>query len=464
MSTMTTLWGGRFSGRPDDLMRRFGDSIQFDIRLWECDVAASVAYAKALAGAGVISQAQRDDLLAGLEQVRCEFADDRFVVQPDDEDIHTAVERRLADVVGEVAGTLHTGRSRNDQVATDTRLYLRGQIGQLEGHLVRLQRALVDRAKSHTRLVMPGYTHLQPAQPVRFSHWLLSFFWMFQRDRDRLADLTRRVNVLPLGSGALSGNPMGIDQAYLARELGFDGIAPNSMDAVSDRDYLVEFLSWASLTQIHLSRLAEDLILYSSREFGFVEISDAYATGSSLMPQKKNADSLELVRGKTGRVVGDLTGMLMVLKGLPTAYDKDLQEDKECMFDAIDTMAMTLPIAAGVIETLTVHGDRMQAALADEMLATELADYLVIKGVPFRQAHHLVGRVVAKALEQGKSLRALPLSHYRATSELFAPDLTEWLDFERAVERRNSVGGTALESVTAQLAEAERLLKQSPPA
>jgi argininosuccinate lyase len=414
MSTMTTLWGGRFSGRPDDLMRRFGDSIQFDIRLWECDVAASVAYAKALAGAGVISQAQRDDLLAGLEQVRCEFADDRFVVQPDDEDIHTAVERRLADVVGEVAGTLHTGRSRNDQVATDTRLYLRGQIGQLEGHLVRLQRALVDRAKSHARLVMPGYTHLQPAQPVRFSHWLLSFFWMFQRDRDRLADLTRRVNVLPLGSGALSGNPMGIDQAYLARELGFDGIAPNSMDAVSDRDYLVEFLSWASLTQIHLSRLAEDLILYSSREFGFVEISDAY--------------------------------------------------DKECMFDAIDTMAMTLPIAAGVIETLTVHGDRMQAALADEMLATELADYLVIKGVPFRQAHHLVGRVVLKALEQGESLRALPLSHYRAISELFASDLTEWLDFERAVERRNSVGGTALESVTAQLVEAERLLKQSPPA
>jgi len=267
-----------------------------------------------------------------------------------------------------------------------------------------------------------------------------------------------------LGSGALSGNPVGIDQAYLAHELGFDGIAMNSMDAVSDRDYLVEFLSWASLTQIHLSRLAEDLILYSSREFGFVEISDAYATGSSLMPQKKNADSLELVRGKTGRVVGHLTGMLMVLKGLPTAYDKDLQEDKECMFDAIDTMAMTLPIAAGVIETLTVHGDRMQAALADEMLATELADYLVTKGVPFRQAHHLVGRVVLKALEQGKSLRALPLLHYREISELFGPDLREWLDFERAVERRNSVGGTALESVTAQLAEAERLLKQSPPA
>ncbi|MBC8255029.1 MAG: argininosuccinate lyase, partial [Ardenticatenia bacterium] len=224
MSTMTMLWGGRFSGRPDDLMRRFGDSIQFDIRLWECDVAASVAYARALAGAGIISQAQRDDLLAGLEQVRCEFADDRFVVQPEDEDIHTAVERRLAEVVGEVAGTLHTGRSRNDQVATDTRLYLHGQIGQLEGHLVRLQRVLADLAESHIRLIMPGYTHLQPAQPVRFSHWLLSFFWMFQRDRDRLADLARRVNVLPLGSGALSGNPVGIDQAYLAHELGFDGI------------------------------------------------------------------------------------------------------------------------------------------------------------------------------------------------------------------------------------------------
>jgi argininosuccinate lyase len=456
---MNTLWGGRFTGRPDDQMRRFGDSISFDIRLWEADIAASLAYAKALARAGVIDEDDRYALLEGLARVRTELADGDFVVQPDDEDIHTAIERRLGELVGRVAGKLHTGRSRNDQVATDTRLYVLGQIAQLRQHLARLQRAIVDKAKVHIELLMPGYTHLQPAQPVRFSHWLLSFFWMLQRDRDRLDGLVRRVNVLPLGAGALSGNPLGIDQSYLARELGFNAIALNSMDAVGDRDYLVEFLSWASLTQIHLSRLAEDLILYSSREFGFVEIAEAYATGSSLMPQKKNADSLELIRGKTGRVVGDLVGMLMVLKGLPTTYDKDLQEDKEALFDAIDTLTMTLPVAAGVIRTLAVHPERMQAALTDEMLATELADYLVMKGVPFREAHHLVGQVVQKALAQGVGLRDLLLSDYQEVSKLFRRDLMTWLNFERAVERRDSIGGTARASVETQLAMAEHLLE-----
>ncbi len=456
---MTTLWSGRFADRPDDQMRRFGDSIGFDIRLWEADVTASVAYAKALARAGVIDEDERYALLEGLARVRTELADGEFVVQPDDEDIHTAIERRLGELIGRVAGKLHTGRSRNDQVATDTRLYLRDQIVQLRQHLTRLQRTIVDKARTHIDLLMPGYTHLQPAQPVRFSHWLLSFFWMLQRDRDRLDELLRRVNVLPLGAGALSGNPLGIDQSYLARELGFDAIALNSMDAVSDRDYLVEFLSWASLVQIHLSRLAEDLILYSSREFGFVEIADAYATGSSLMPQKKNADSLELIRGKTGRVVGDLVGMLMVLKGLPTTYNKDLQEDKEPLFDAIDTLTMTLPIATSVIETLILHPERMQAALTDEMLATELADYLVTKGVSFREAHYLVGQVVQRALAQGVDLRDLLLSDYQEVSKLFRRDLMKWLDFERAVERRDSVGGTARASVEAQLAVAERLLE-----
>lgn len=316
--TMTRLWGGRFRERPDNQMRRFGDSIGFDLRLWEADIAGSIAYAKALARAGVIDEDERYALLEGLARVRTEFADGEFEVRPDDEDVHTAIERRLGELIGRVAGKLHTGRSRNDQVATDTRLYLRGQITQLGQHLIRLQRAIIDKAKAHIDLLMPGYTHLQSAQPVRFSHWLLSYFWMLQRDWDRLGGLQRRVNVLPLGAGALAGNPLGIDQAYLARELGFDAIALNSMDIVSDRDYVAEFLSWASLTQIHLSRLAEDLILYSSREFGFVEIAEAYATGSSLMPQKKNADSLELIRGKTGRVVGDLVNLLMVLKGLPT--------------------------------------------------------------------------------------------------------------------------------------------------
>jgi argininosuccinate lyase len=456
---MTTLWGGRFSDRPDDMMRRFGDSIGFDIRLWEADITASIAYAKALARAGVINEDERYALLEGLARVRTEFADGEFVVQPDDEDIHTAVERRLGELIGSVAGKLHAGRSRNDQVATDTRLYLRGQVAELRQRLARLQRVIVDKAQTHIDLLMPGYTHLQPAQPVRFSHWLLSFFWMLQRDRERLDGLVRRMNVLPLGAGALSGNPLGIDQVYLARELGFDAIALNSMDAVSDRDYLVEFLSWASLAQIHLSRLAEDLILYSSHEFGFVEIAEAYATGSSLMPQKKNADSLELIRGKTGRVVGDLVGALTVLKGLPTTYNKDLQEDKEALFDAVDTLSATLPIAAGVVETLVVHPDRMQAALTDEMLATELADYLVAKGVPFREAHHLVGQVVRRALAQGVGLRDLLLSDYQEVSKLFRRDLMAWLNFERAVERRDSVGGTARASVEVQLAVAEHLLK-----
>jgi argininosuccinate lyase len=458
---MTTLWAGRFSGRPDELMRRFGDSIGFDIRLYEADIDASMAYAKALARAGVIDDEERYTLLEGLARVRTEFANGEFALQPDDEDIHTAIERRLGELVGRVAGRLHTGRSRNDQVATDTRLYLREQMVQLRQHLVQLQRAIADKAEAHIDLLMPGYTHLQPAQPVRFSHWLLSFFWMLQRDRDRLEGVTRRLNVLPLGAGALGGNPLGIDQAYLARELGFSAIALNSMDIVSDRDYLVEFLSWASLTQIHLSRLAEDIILYSSREFGFLEIADAYATGSSLMPQKKNADSLELIRGKAGRVVGDFVNLTMVLKGLPMTYNKDLQEDKEALFDVIDTLTMTLPIANGVIETLVVHPERMKAALTDEMLATELADYLVAKGVPFREAHYLVGKVVQKALAQGVNLRGLFLSDYQEVSKLFDRDLMTWLDFERAVERRDSVGGTARASVETQLAVAQHLISKN---
>jgi argininosuccinate lyase len=456
---MTLLWGGRFSEQPSDLMRRFSDSISFDARLWEVDIAASMAYVKALARAGVIDEEDRYALLEGLARVQSEWADGQFVIQPGDEDIHTAVERRLGELVGSVAGKLHTGRSRNDQIATDIRLYLRGQIVELRQGLTRLQRTITDKAKAHVDLLMPGYTHLQPAQPVRFSHWLLSFFWMLQRDRDRLDGLVRRVNVLPLGAGALSGNPLELDQAYLARELGFDAIALNSMDAVSDRDCLVEFLSCASLLQIHLSRLAEDLVLYSSPALGFVEIADAYATGSSLMPQKKNADSLELIRGKTGRVVGDLMGILTMLKGLPSTYNKDLQEDKEALFDAIDTLSMTLPVAAAVIETLSVRPNRMRAALADELLATELADYLVTKGVPFREAHSLVGQAVRRAQALGVGLRNLPLPDYQEISNLFRRDLLKWLDFERAVERRTSVGGTARASIEVQLAVAEHLLK-----
>jgi len=439
---MTQLWGGRFSEGMTPLMHQFNDSIYFDMRLWEADLDGSMAYARALARAGVITEEEADILQDGLDEIRAEFAQNRFELKDSDEDIHTAVERRLGELVGEVAGKLHTGRSRNDQAATDTRLWLKRQIAQLRAEVVNLQQAILAKADEYFNVIMPGYTHLQQAQPVRFSHWLLSYGWMLQRDKERLDDLTKRVDVMPLGSGALAGNPLGIDRSFLAEALGFAAISANSMDAVGDRDYLVEFLSWAAITQMHLSRLAEDLIIYSSREFGFVTIADAYSTGSSLMPQKKNADSLELIRGKTGRVVGHLTGLLTTLKGLPSTYDKDMQEDKEPLFDTIDTLLMSLPIAAGVVSTLTVDASRIYDSMDSAMLATELADYLVSKGLPFRQAHHLVGEIVRKAIELDQPLFSFPLAAYQQFSPLFERDVHAWLTFNRAADRRASPGGT----------------------
>jgi argininosuccinate lyase len=412
------LWGGRFTTATDELLRRFGDSIGFDRRMYEADVQGSIAYAGALARAGLITAEERAQLVSGLEQVCAEFDAGDFQIQPGDEDIHTAVERRLTELVGPVAGKLHTGRSRNDQVTTDL-------LASLRDALLELQAAVVKKAEANLEVIMPGYTHLQQAQPLLFSHWLMSFFWKFQRDRERLAGVARRTRVCPLGSGALAGNPFDIDRRALAADLGFDGVSENSVDAVDDRDYVVEFLAWAALVQVHLSCLAEDLILWASREFGFVEIADAYSTGSSLMPQKKNPDSLELMRGKSGRVIGHLVGLLTTLKGLPSAYDKDLQEDKEAVFDVIDTLKMELPITVGVIRTLTVNDARMAAALDDGMLATDLADYLVRKGVPFRQSHHLVGQAVRQAEELGVPLKALDLAEYQAIHPAFAGDVYE---------------------------------------
>ena len=448
---MTQLWGGRFSGDTDALMRRFQDSIYFDVRLWAADIEGSMAYAKALARAGVISEEEADVLQDGLDEIRAEFSQNRFELKAGDEDIHTAVERRLGELVGDVAGKLHTGRSRNDQVATDTRLWLKGQIELLQGHLVKLQQAILRRAEAHVDVIMPGYTHLQQAQPIRLAHWLLSYGWMLQRDRERLADLTRRVDVLPLGSAALAGTTFPIDRRFLAEALGFGAISANSLEAVADRDYIVEFLSWAAITQVHLSRLAEDLIIYSSQEFGFIELADAYATGSSIMPQKKNPDSLELIRGKTGRVVGSLAGLLTTLKGQPSSYNKDSQEDKAPLFDTVDTLSMTLPIMAGVIETLQIDESAMYEAMDSTMLATELADYLAGKGMPFRQAHHLVGRIVQQAIAIEQPLYSFPLAAYRQFSELFDRDVHEWLTFKRAADRRESPGGTGAQAVRAQL-------------
>ena len=455
---MTKLWGGRFDQPTDPRMDQFNKSIGFDARLWEVDILGSQAYAHALAQAGILTPEERDRIIQGLDQVADEWREGRFRLKPEDEDIHTAVERRLTELIGPVAGKLHTGRSRNDQVATDLRLYLCQALQDLEIMLSSLQRTLVMVAEAHLDLIMPGYTHLQPAQPVRFSHWLMSYFWMLQRDWARLEDMRRRVEVLPLGSGALAGTPLNIDRQDLARRLGFSRISQNSMDAVSDRDFVAEFLFWAALLSIHLSRLSEDLILYSNPSLGFIRLADAYTTGSSLMPQKKNPDAFELMRGKTGRIIGDLTGLLVTLKGLPSTYNKDLQEDKEPLFDAIDTLNLALPVIEGAIATMEPQPQAMARALDDAMLATDLADWLVAQGVPFRQSHHIVGQVVAEAERRGIPLHRLSLDDLQAIYPGFHEDALRVWDFERSVEQRRAAGGTAREAVLAQIRQAKAIL------
>jgi argininosuccinate lyase len=453
------LWGSRFDKQPDALFARFNNSFHVDWRLYDADIRGSRAYARALAQAHIISDEEVRAIERGLEQVRDEFARGTFEPQASDEDIHTAVERRLFELLGEPALKLHTGRSRNDQVATDTRLFVMDACARVDDAIRGVQSALIAQVEAHLDVLMPGYTHLRRAQPLLFSHYLMSFFWMLQRDRERFSQSKMRAALqMPLGAGALAGNAFAIAREYLAKELGFERASENSLDAVSDRDYIAEFLFSASLLQIHLSRLAEDLILYSSAEFGFVEIDDAYATGSSLMPQKRNPDSLELVRGKTGRVIGDLNTLLITLKGLPSTYDKDLQEDKEPLFDALDTLELTLPIVAGVIRTLTVDADKMRAALDEGMLATDVADYLVRRGVPFREAHRVVGELVKQAEARGVTLSALTRGDYTALSEQFGDDVHDVFDFERSVRQREIAGGSGPTAVRAQLQTAKQLL------
>ncbi|HQY90459.1 argininosuccinate lyase [Caldilinea sp.] len=446
------LWGGRFTGKTDPLMEAFNASIDFDQRLWQVDIQGSQAYARALLGAGLLTAAEAESLVAGLQQVAQEWAQGEFVIRAGDEDIHTANERRLTELVGAVAGKLHTGRSRNDQIATDVRLWLRQEIVHLRQHTDQLIGAALERAAEEIDLLMPGYTHLQPAQPVRWSHWLLSHVWAWQRDADRLDELAVRVNIMPLGSGALAGNPFAIDRAQLAAALGFADITYNSMDGVSDRDFIVEFLFWATLAMVHLSRFAEDLIVYSSREFGFVTLADAYSTGSSLMPQKKNPDALELLRGKSGRMVGHLTGLVVTIKGLPSTYNKDLQEDKEPLFDAVTNISGSLQIACGVLSTLQVNPVAMRAALIPEMLATDLAEYLVRKGVPFRESHHVAGAAVQMAELQGISLSQLEVEDLQKLHSAFEADASAIWNFDESVERRDVDGGTSRRAVLAQIA------------
>ncbi|HLB50308.1 MAG TPA: argininosuccinate lyase [Anaerolineales bacterium] len=448
------LWGGRFEGSIDPLAMQLNASLSVDKRLWDADIRGSVAWARALARAGVITAAEADELCAGLQLVWAEFNGGAFAFTPGDEDIHTAVERRLGEIVGAVGGKLHTGRSRNDQVATDFRLWLMEAIDTLLDRVGSLQIALIAKAEAELETILPGYTHTQRAQPILFSHWLLSHFWALQRDKERLIQTRARAGVMPLGSAALAGTGFAIDRQRLADSLGFDAVSLNSLDAVSDRDFAAEFLFDAAMIGSHLSRLADALILYSTAEFGFVEMADAYSTGSSIMPQKKNPDMLELARGKAGTLIGLLTGLLAVLKGLPSAYDKDLQEDKAPVFAAFDTLDVLLPVVAGTAATMTVNRERMRAAVDASLLATELADYLVRKGIPFRQAHAIVGQAVRKGIEKRVGIDQLSLDELREISPTFEADVRDAFDAERAVRARSVIGGTAPEAVRDQIAAA----------
>ncbi len=455
-----TLWAGRYEAAAAESVRRLNDSLPFDQRLYASDIACSIAYAQALYAAKVLTDDERDLIINGLLQVRAEFENGSFVPALGDEDIHTAVERRLIELIGAVGGKLHTGRSRNDQIATDTRHWQAAMISRVLKLLTALQRALLEQAKPHTETLMPGYTHLRTAQPISAAQWLLSYFWMLSRDVRRL-ELTREATLIsPLGSGALAGTPYDIDRLALADAMGFLDISANSLDAVSDRDFVVGFLYAAALLMTHLSRFAEDVILFSTPQFGYLHLDERYTTGSSLMPQKQNPDVLELVRGKAGRLVGHLTGFFNTLKGLPTGYNKDLQEDKEPLFDAADTLETLLPALIGTVATLRLKPDRMRAALDESMLATDLADYLVQRGVPFREAHALVGAAVRAAQTQGVALSALPLDTYQAISPIYAADLYSVFDFTTAIAKRRSFGGTAPEAVRLQIRQAEAFLNE----
>ena len=449
------MWGGRFTDKMDPGFAAFNNSFRFDRRLFEADVTASIAYAQALENAKVISAEEGKAIRSALEIILRNGCPDEAPA----EDVHSFVEARLVELIGDAGRKLHTGRSRNDQVATDFRLWLRQAIDHLNATLRLTQTALLDFAEANNEVVIPGYTHLQRAQPVLLAHWCLAYFEMLARDRERLIDTRRRVNILPLGSAALAGTSFPIDREALAQSLGFDGVSKNSLDAVSDRDFCVEFLGACSLIMVHLSRLAEDVIIYATTEFGFFELGDAIATGSSLMPQKKNPDSMELVRGKAGRVFGDLMGLLTTLKGLPLAYNKDMQEDKEAVFDAFDTVTASLQVSSTVLMNVRVN----EVALDGYMNATELADYLVRKGMPFRDAHEVVGRVVVRTIDAGTRIEEMAIEELKGFSPLIDTDVYEALSLEQTINSKSQIGGTARASVKESLATARGALAESSP-
>ncbi len=449
----------RFGKDTDKTVQAYTESISFDQRLYRQDITASIAHARGLAEAGIISPEELEQIITGLDSILDEIEKGTFEFEAALEDIHMNIETRLFEKIGGAAGKLHTARSRNDQIATDMRLFAKETITATISLLKDLQRAIVDLAEANKSVVMPGYTHLQRAQPILLAHHLLAYFEMFQRDAARFADCYARTDISPLGSGALAGIPYGVNRESVARELGFEEISSNSIDAVSDRDFIIEYQAAASIAMMHLSRLAEELILWSSAEFGFGEIDDAYATSSSIMPQKKNPDVAELARGKTGRVYGNLMAILTTMKGLPLAYNRDLQEDKESFFDTADTLQSTLEVFTGMVKTLKFNAARMaQAAAENYTLATELADYLAKKGMPFREAHSIVGKLVLAAISQGKTMQEIPLSDYQSLSPLFREDVYS-ITVESAIAARNIHAGTASEQVDLALQRAKEILK-----
>ncbi len=453
------LWGGRFDKSTDEMINDFQASINFDKRMYREDIAGSVAHAKMLAAQGIISADDADKICAGLQKILADIDAGNFDFSVALEDIHMNVESALTAAIGEAGGRLHTARSRNDQVALDTHLYMRRQVREVQRLILELQSALVTAAEKNSDVIFPGYTHLQRAQPILFAHHLLAYFAMLQRDFARFEGVHTRADIMPLGAGALAGTTLPIDREFVARELNFGALYANSLDAVSDRDYLLEFLSAASILMVHLSRLSEEIILWCSREFSFVELDDAHCTGSSMMPQKKNPDVPELVRGKTGRVIGHLMALLTTVKALPLAYNKDLQEDKEGVFDALDTVKFSLAVFAQIIAGMKIRRDNMRRAVEEDFSnATDLADYLVKKNLPFRQAHAVAGKLVHLCIERGVYLKDLTLADFRTFSDLFDADIYDALKPETCVAARNSQGGTSPAQVAAQIVAARKLI------
>ncbi|WP_018921732.1 argininosuccinate lyase [Salsuginibacillus kocurii] len=459
---MTKLWGGRFTKQAEEWVDAFGASIPFDQLLVQEDLEGSLAHVSMLAEQEIITGEEAAKITDGLKQLQKKAENGELEYKVENEDIHLNIEKHLIDLIGPVGGKLHTGRSRNDQVATDMHLYVKKQTQEVLTKIHNLQTALVEQAAENVETLIPGYTHLQRAQPVSFAHHLLAYFEMLARDFDRFQDSLKRTNISPLGAGALAGTTFPIDRQKSAESLGFESVYSNSLDAVSDRDFVLEFLSNSSTLMMHLSRFAEELILWSSEEFSFVELDDTFATGSSIMPQKKNPDMAELVRGKTGRVYGSLFSLLTMLKGLPLAYNKDMQEDKEGIFDTVETVKGSLDIFAGMVETMKVQTETMKTAVqSDFSNATELADYLATKGMPFREAHEVVGKLVLQCIDKGIYLLDLPFDNYKEASSLFAEDIYEVLQPETLVARRNSEGGTGFKQVEQAVEYAKEHLKET---